>query len=68
MTRLFQFAGVAFVLLGLAYLALPRRIYHFSPVSLSETQSGSSEPSTLILWTYRFIGGCLVVVGVSYLF
>jgi uncharacterized membrane protein HdeD (DUF308 family) len=67
MNRLFQLAGVVLVLFGLAYLASPRRVYHFGLESLRDMSSPSSEPSQLIVWTYRFIGGCLVVMGISYL-
>jgi uncharacterized protein YjeT (DUF2065 family) len=67
MNRLFQFAGVIFVLFGLAYLALPRRVYHFGLDSLRDKESEPSDPSRWIVWAYRFIGGCLVVVGLSYL-
>lgn len=67
MSRLFQLAGVVFVLFGIAYLAVPRNVYHFGLESLRDTSSPSSEPSRWIVWTYRFIGGCLVLVGISYL-
>jgi len=66
MSRLFQLAGVVLVLFGLGYLAIPRRVYHFGLDSLRDTETTSSGPSQWIVWTYRFIGGCLVVVGISY--
>jgi hypothetical protein len=67
MSRLFQLAGIVIALLGIAYLAVPRKVYHFGLESLRDTSSPSSEPPQWIVWTYRFIGGCLVLVGTSYL-
>jgi len=63
-----QLAGVGFALLGIAYLIIPRKIYHFSPEFLRDTQSEPSEPDNSIVWVFRFIGVCLVVLGISYIF
>jgi hypothetical protein len=61
-------AGVGFALLGVAYLFVPKSIYHFGFDSLRDTQSEPSQPSNTMLWVFRFIGACLVVVSTSYLF
>ena len=67
MNTLQLLAGVGFALLGAAYLFVPRSVYHFGFDFLRDTQSEPSEPSTAMMWIYRFIGGCLVVTSVSYL-
>ena len=61
-------AGVGFTLLGAAYLYVPESIYHFGFDSLRDTQSKPSQPSNAMMWVFRFIGACLVVVSISYLF
>jgi len=66
--RLHLIAGVGFTLLGVAYLFVPNSIYHFGLDSLRDTQSEPSQPSTVMMWIYRFIGACLVITGISYLF
>lgn len=63
-----RLAGVGFTLLGMAYLIIPRKIYHFGPEFLRDTQSESSDPDNLTVWIFRFIGVCLVVMGISYIF
>lgn len=68
MNKLVQLAGVGFALLGVAYILIPQSIHHFGLDSLRDTQSESSEPSNAMMWLYRFIGICLVVMSLSYLF
>ena len=68
MNQLVQIAGVGFAILGIAYVTLPRKIYYIGLESLRDTQSESTEPSTFLLYVYRFIGVCLIVMGISYLF
>ena len=62
--------GVGFALFGVAYLFIPNSIYHsdFGLGSLRGIQSESSELSNEIMWVYRFIGVCFVVMSISYLF
>ncbi|SEP10348.1 hypothetical protein SAMN04487948_11438 [Halogranum amylolyticum] len=59
-------AGVGFALLEVAYLSIPNSIYHFGLDSLRDTQSKSPEPSNAMMWLYRFIGVCLVVMSILY--
>lgn len=66
--RLDLFAGVGFALLGVAYLFIPNTIYHFGLDFIRDTESEPSEPSNAMMWIYRFIGVCFVVMSVSYLF
>ena len=70
MNRLGLLAGVGFALLGVAYLFVPHSIYHFDfgLGFLRDTQSEPSEPSKEMMWVYRFIGVCFLVMSVSYLF
>ena len=68
MNRLSLLAGIGFALLGVAYLSVPKSIYHFGLDSLGSTQSESSQPSNATMWVFRYIGACLVVVSISYLF
>ncbi|WP_245781339.1 hypothetical protein [Halopelagius inordinatus] len=68
MTALVQFAGVGFAVLGVAYVALPRRVHRFGFDFLRGSRSEGSEPSRAVVWAYRFIGVCLVALGLSYLF
>jgi len=63
-----QLAGLGLLLFGAAYLAIPKRIYHFGPDFLRETQPEPSEPGGSIILLYRFIGGCLVILSTSYIF
>jgi len=65
--RLSLLAGIGFALLGVAYLSVPKSIYHFGLDSLRSTQSEPSQPSNAMMWVFRFIGACLVVVSISYL-
>jgi len=65
---LVQLAGIGFVLLGIVYLFRPRKIYHFGLDFSRDTQSEPSEPDNTIVWTYRFIGFCLVIMSMSYIF
>ncbi|WP_082682211.1 DUF6199 family natural product biosynthesis protein [Haloferax profundi] len=67
MSILFQLTGVVIAILGVAYIAKPRQIYHFGLDFLRDPQSEPSEPSDIIIWLYRFIGVCLVIIGVSYI-
>lgn len=64
---LVQLAGIGFVLLGIVYLFRPRKIYHFGLGFLRETQSEPSEPDNSIVWIYRFLGFCLVIIGTQYI-
>lgn len=63
-----QLAGAVFMILGMTYLAIPIRIYHFGPDFLRDAQSEPTEPANWMVWLFRFIGGCLVVMGITYLF
>jgi len=68
MNKLVHVAGIGVALLGVAYILIPESIYHFGLDSLRDTQSEPSEPSNVVLWLHRFIGACLVVMSLSYLF
>lgn len=68
MNRPAHVAWAGFALLGVAYILVPRSIYHFGLDPLRDTRSDPSEPSNAMIWLYRFVGVCLVVMGVSYLF
>ena len=59
--------GIGCGSLGVAYLFVPNSIYHFGIDSLRKSQPEPSEPPNSILWTFRFIGICLLVVCLSYL-
>ncbi|SDZ82025.1 hypothetical protein SAMN04488065_0561 [Haloplanus vescus] len=66
MDLLHLLVGIGSALLGVAYILVPNWLYHFGLDSLRDTQSAPSEPSDLLLWTFRFIGVCLVIVSVAY--
>ena len=63
-----QLAGGGFALLGIAYLVVPQKVYHFGPDFFRDTQSEPSEPGDFVMWTYRFIGCCLIVMDLSHMF
>ncbi|WP_323677511.1 hypothetical protein [Halorubellus sp. PRR65] len=67
MNALVLLAGVGSLLLGVPYVAAPRRVYHFGFESLRAFGSGPSEPSDGMLWMHRFVGLCSLVTGILYI-
>lgn len=61
-----QFIGVGIAGLGVAYITIPRKIYRFGFDFLRNERSDHSEPSDTVVWLYRCLGVCLLVVSVSY--
>jgi hypothetical protein len=49
METLVRLAGVVIAALGLAYLAVPRRVYHFGFEFLRDAESEGTEPSKAVI-------------------
>ncbi|SFR99456.1 hypothetical protein SAMN05216559_2211 [Halomicrobium zhouii] len=64
MDALVRIAAVGTVLLGLAYVAAPRRMYS---TGFDFLRGESSEPTRTDLWLHRIMGCGLVWIGLSHL-
>lgn len=67
MNTIVQIGAVVIAILGIAYIATPRAVYHFGFDSLRDTDSDPSDPSGLAIWLHRLVGMCLIIISISYL-
>ena len=68
MSALWQVGYVVAVVLGLAYVALPKRVHTFGFDFLRRSPVEQSEGSTTPVWLYRGLGVLFLLVGVAGLF
>ncbi|MCU4800012.1 hypothetical protein OB920_06475 [Halobacteria archaeon HArc-gm2] len=64
MSLLVQIAAIGTVLIGLAYVAVPRRVYS---TGFDFLRGESSEPTWGGLWLHRILGCGLIWTGLSHL-
>jgi|GEM_PF-2412738 len=65
MSMLWHVGYVAAGVLGLAYVAVPRRVHAAGLESLRRSTAAQSDGSTAPIWLYRGLGVLLLVVGVT---
>ncbi|QCQ75903.1 hypothetical protein E6P09_11715 [Haloferax mediterranei ATCC 33500] len=65
MNSLQQIGYVIAILLGIAYILIPRRIHKFGFDFLRSSRPKQSEKSTAIFWVYRGLGVLLLIIGFS---
>jgi hypothetical protein len=65
MNVLWQIGYVTAVLLGVAYVLLPRRIHQFGFEFLRRSSPARSEESATPVWLYRTLGVLFVLVGTT---
>ena len=65
MSILWQVGYVIAVVLGLAYLILPKRTHTFGFEFLRRSSSNQTEESKTSVWLYRGLGVLFVFIGVT---
>ena len=65
MSILWQVGYVITVVLGLAYLILPKRTHTFGFEFLRHSSSDQTEESNTPVWLYRGLGMLFVFIGVT---
>jgi len=65
MSILWQVGYVIAVVLGLAYVILPKRIHTFGFEFLRRSSSDQTEESNTPVWLYRGLGVLFVFIGVT---
>lgn len=65
MSPLWQAVSVTAVLLGLAYVLLPRRIHGFGFEFLRRSSSSRSAESSAPVWLYRGLGVLFLCIGIA---
>jgi hypothetical protein len=65
MTILWQLGYIIAVVLGLAYLILPKRTHRFGFEFLRRSLSDQTEESSTPVWLYRGLGVLFVFIGVT---
>jgi len=65
MSTLWHIGYVAAGVLGLAYLAAPRRVHAAGLESLRRSTAAGSDGPTAPVWVYRGFGALLLVIGAT---